>query len=352
MARTKQTAGRTTCGIAPRVQCTRTTRSSTRIVRGVSQRLASKVCAADIDFLCPGCHKLKDHAAKRKLSPYLAFTRTVQGKVVSVLQKPTIVTGVCQRASKLQVRADSTVILHLVCVGMDTSGCLPLLLKTALEDYHKKDALEYVQETFDFGTDVKLGMWKARREILGTRLAARKFQCKLVFMTVHSEITHGDLFAGKDAQGRDVAMEVKEFMKCLFSPSLERVVHRSTLFMLTCGPLVTFQDSFLAMKQTITCLQPEYTIAFTAPNFLSAVLKVFIVTYCVQVLIQGHPIMEVLHNLLDGAPELCMHTDVVLLYVNLVTPKASPQVVTTMGYRFAHVVPSMWGHSSLVKIER
>ena len=183
-----------------------------------------------------------------------------------MLQKPTIVAGVCQRVSKLQVRADSMVILHLVCVGMDTSGCLPLLLKTALEDYHKKDVLEYVQETFDFGTDVKLSMWNARREILGTRLAARKFQRKLVFVTVHSEITCGDLFVGKDAQGRDVAMEVKEvhmetecetllisfqFMKCLFGPSLERVVHRSTLFMLTCGPLVTFQDSFLAMKQTI-----------------------------------------------------------------------------------------------------
>ena len=93
------------------------------------------------------------------------------------------------------------VILHLVCVGMDTSRCLPLLLKTALEDYHKKDALEYVQEMFDFGTDVKLGMWKVRREILGMRLAACKFQRKLVFVTVHSEITHGDLFAGKDAQG-------------------------------------------------------------------------------------------------------------------------------------------------------
>jgi len=183
-----------------------------------------------------------------------------------VLDKPTIVAGVCERASKSQVRADSTLILHLVCVGMDTSGCLPLLLKTALEDYHKKDALEYVQEVFDFGTDVKFGRWKARREMLGTRLAARKFQRKLVFVTAHSEITRGDLFAGRCAQGRDVSMEVKEvrmetkcetlligfqFMKCLFGPSLERVVHGSTLFMLTCGPLVTFQDSFLAMKRTI-----------------------------------------------------------------------------------------------------
>ena len=41
-------------------------------------------------------------------------------------------------------------------------------------------------------------------------------------------------------------------MKCLFGLSLERVVYGSTLFMLTCGPLVAFQDLFLAMKQTIS----------------------------------------------------------------------------------------------------
>lgn len=52
--------------------------------------------------------------------------------------------------------------------------------------------------------------------------------------------------------------------------------------------------------------------------------------------------MEVLHDLLDGAPELHMHTDVVLLYVNLVTPKASPQVVvgpSMVSYRYS------WYHS-------
>jgi len=131
-------------------------------------------------------------------------------KVVSVLNKPTIVAGVCERASKLQVRVDSTLILHLVCKGMDTTGCLPLLLKTALEDYHKKDSLEYVQVTFDFGTDSKLSRWKTRRDKLGMELAARKFQRKIVFVTVHSEITRSDLFAGKDAQGCDMAMEVNE----------------------------------------------------------------------------------------------------------------------------------------------
>ena len=86
-------------------------------------------------------------------------------------------------------------------------------------------------------------------------------------------------------------------------------------------------------------LQPEYTIAFTAPNFLSAVLKVFVVSYCVQVLIQGHSFLEVLHDLLDVAPELRMHTDVLLFYIK---GSLSPPVVdgpSMVGYRYS------WYHS-------
>jgi len=160
-------------------------------------------------------------------------------------------------------------------------------------------------------------------------------------------------------------------MKCLFGLSLERVVCGSTLFMLTCGPLVAFQDSFLAMKQTIAqyvtflwilgnlpmmtvTLWPEYTIAFTALNFLSMVLKVFVMSYCVQVLIQGHSFLEVLHDLLDVAPKLHMHTDVLLFYTK---GSLSPPVVdgpSMVGYRYSwyHSHRRLWGHSSMVKIER
>ena len=67
---------------------------------------------------------------------------------------------------------------------MDTTGCLPLLLKTALEDYHMKDSLEYVQVTFDFGTDSKLSRWKTKRVKLGRELVACKFQRKIIFVTV------------------------------------------------------------------------------------------------------------------------------------------------------------------------
>ena len=144
-----------------------------------------------------------------------------------MLDKPTIVVGVCERASKSQVRAESTLILHLACKGMDTTGCLPLLLKTALEDYHTKDCLEYVEVTFDFRTDSKLSRWKTKRAKLGRELVAHKFQRKIIFVTIHSEITHGDLFAGKNVQGGDMVMEVNEVWRpsCLMSFLISFSVH-------------------------------------------------------------------------------------------------------------------------------
>ena len=152
-----------------------------------------------------------------------------------MLDKPTIVAGICKRASKSQVCAELTLILHLACKGMDTTGCLPLLLKTALEDYHMKDCLEYVEVTFDFRTDSKLSRWKTKRAKLGRELVACKFQHKIIFVTVHSEITRGDLFAGKNAQGGNMAMEVNEVWRpsCLMSFLISFSVHEMLVWPIT-----------------------------------------------------------------------------------------------------------------------
>ncbi|KAI5987202.1 hypothetical protein EDD15DRAFT_2199735 [Pisolithus albus] len=245
------------------------------------------------------CHELWDGALKRNLMPYFAFTRNVHGKTIHVLDQPVIMSSICERASKSQVCAESTLILHLLCTGMETRGSLPLLLKTTLNKYHTKASLEYAEVTFDFGTQRKFDQWRAKAKKLGAKFGASDFKCKIIFITVHSEVTRGDLFAGKDEKGGDVAMRVEEFMSCLFSPPLEEVVYASTLFMLTCGPLVSFQESFMSMQQSIKHLWPEYTIAFTAPNFINAILKSFLISYSVQVLIEGHALGDVLQDLLN-----------------------------------------------------
>lgn len=52
-------------------------------------------------------------------------------------------TGVCGRSLKSQVCADSVLILHLVCVGVDVRGALPKLVHATLEEYRTAESLLY-----------------------------------------------------------------------------------------------------------------------------------------------------------------------------------------------------------------
>ncbi|KAI6004868.1 hypothetical protein EDD15DRAFT_2191626 [Pisolithus albus] len=321
-------------------------------------KVKPEICASDVSFKCPGCHELGERDAKCKLSPYHAFTRNIDGRSTQVLEGPIIIRGICERASKTQVCAESILILHLVCVGMERRGSLPKLLYTSLEDYHTQDSLVYEEVFFDFGTDEKLVRWSKKASLLGARLAERNFGRKIIFVTVHSEVNRGNLFAGKDRNGNDVAMEVADFVNCLFNPPLDKVVYASTLFMLTCGHVVAFEESYKAMKQAITCLRPEFTIMFTAPDFISAVVKAFIVTYSIQVLIQGHDLLAIFQDILNTSIDLRMHTDVILFYIEgLLAPKApfgsrpctlnGAVLPSIIGYRYSwyHSHRRPWGKS-------
>ncbi|KAI6148788.1 hypothetical protein BKA82DRAFT_4014739 [Pisolithus tinctorius] len=303
MARTRQNAKKTTS----RYRC-RECKSFALLVPPPSDSplaeewrnrwLTDKARAEDIDFQCPGCHELEEGGAKRKeLHSYFPFTRTVLGKRIPMLDKPVIISGICERASKSQVCAESTLILELVCTGVEIQGSLPSLLNTTIEEYHTSDSLLYQKVIFDFGTDRKFSRWSMRIKKLGEKLGAYAFKRKIIFITVHSEVTRGDLFAGKGESGEDVAMEVGEFqfMKCLFTSPLQNMVYGSTLFMLTCGPVVSFEQSLAALKQSIAQLQPEYTVAFTAKNFLNAVLMV------------PQPSAPMGHISIHGVPELWCH---------------------------------------------
>ena len=88
------------------------------------------------------------------------FTRMVNGQTTCVFNKPTVIQGVCERASKSQVCSESILILHLICSGMNTRGPLPLLLKVSLEDYHTTDTLHFKEGFFHFTTHQKLGQWE------------------------------------------------------------------------------------------------------------------------------------------------------------------------------------------------
>ncbi|KAI5984832.1 hypothetical protein EDD15DRAFT_2374736 [Pisolithus albus] len=185
----------------------------------------------------------------------------------------------------------------------------------ALEEYHSEQTLHYLEVFFNFGTHHKLHHWLTEAESLAATIGADIFQQKIFFVSVHSEVTRGDLFAGKDEQGSDVAVSPKEFMNYLFSGGLQPLICGATVFMLSCGPLVAFPESISSLKEALLKLRPAYTIAFGAKRFISAVIKSFIIAFGIRVVIQGHNFGEVFKDLLDVSVKLPMHTDVYIFQV-------------------------------------
>ncbi|KAI6098459.1 hypothetical protein F5141DRAFT_1066824 [Pisolithus sp. B1] len=264
-----------------------------------------------------------------------AFTQIVQGKSVPACSTPTFVKGLNMR------------------------GGIPHLLNVALEEYFMEATLRYLEVIFNFGTQCKLCHWQTKAQHLAATIGEDTFQQKIIFISIHSEVTHGDLFVGKDEGGDDVAVLPKEFMDYLFAGCLRLFISGATMFMLLCGPLVTFLQSICSFKESLlecasffhamvmTCLRlgdrlrPAYMIAFGATCFIGAVIKSFIVAFSVQVMIQGNDLGEVFTDLLNVSVELPMHTDPYLFQVEeqMVSSMPNPSSSAT------HVkAPSTCGH--------
>ncbi|KIK13991.1 hypothetical protein PISMIDRAFT_17615 [Pisolithus microcarpus 441] len=212
---------------------------------------------------------------------------------------------------------------------MDPRGSLPRVLKVALEEYYTDDTLSYQEITFDFGTQDKFDHWEAQVPTLAAQICSSKFECKVIFITVHSEVTHGDLFAGKDEMGEDVALVPNNFLTCLFSGDLKQVINLSTVFLLSCGPLVKYQESLNSLKDAIIMLKPKYTVAFSADRFISASLKTFITAFGVCIVVKRHELSEVFLDLLNLSLELRMHSDMYLFHTKARTSAFPFSVVGT-----------------------
>ncbi|KAI6152638.1 hypothetical protein BKA82DRAFT_4352026 [Pisolithus tinctorius] len=309
---------------------------------GLAQWLTDKARAEDIDFQCPGCHELEEGGAKRKELHSVLSIHSAQylGREFPCWISQSSSRGFVKGHLSLKCVLSPPLFLSSSAQEWKFKVQLPSLLNTTIEEYHTSDSLLYQKVIFDFGTDRKFSRWSMRIKKLGEKLGTYAFKRKIIFITVHSEVTRGDLFAGKGESGEDVAMEVGEFMKCLFTSPLQHMVYRF----------------YAALKQSIAQLQPEYTVAFTAKNFLNAVVKIFIVSYGVKVLIEGHALENVIHDLLDISLELRMHTDVMLFHLSgLGLPRApwllSPAPLTAAPllaiYRYSwyHSHRRPWGTS-------
>ncbi|KAI5992626.1 hypothetical protein EDC04DRAFT_2809073, partial [Pisolithus marmoratus] len=160
--------------------------------------------------------------------PYFPFTQTVQGNTVLASNKPMFIRGMCERTSKSQVCGGPILIIHFIYMELNVKGSVPHVLNTALEEYHSENTLCYLEVVFDFGTHRKLCLWQSEAESLAAMISEDVFQPKFFLISIHSEVTFGDLFAGKGEDGSDVAVRPEEFMNYLFLGGLQPLLEAST----------------------------------------------------------------------------------------------------------------------------
>lgn len=303
------------CNHCPRIVCQR--------CLGLSNIDDATICNTDVTFICPGCHEIQTRYRKHEKMPYFGLLKMTGTTVQPIFPQGIQVSGICERASNSQVCAEPVIVLHFVCSGISPLGSPADLLRVILEEYHVEGTLHCEQITFDFGTDKKSADWHATANQLADSLISAPFTRKIIFISTHSDVERGDLFGGQNDDGTDVAMEVTCFMTTLFAGKLRSVVCDSTIFLLTCGPVVRIAESFIAMKDAVKLLKPEYVVAFNANYFLSTVLKSFIVAYASRVLVEGQHFLNVLQSLLDRSLDLPMHTDTFVFHMSgLRSPKA------------------------------
>ncbi|KAI6037888.1 hypothetical protein EDC04DRAFT_2699500 [Pisolithus marmoratus] len=160
--------------------------------------------------------------------PYFSFTQTVQGNTILTSNEPTFISSMCERASKSQVCGGPILIIHFIYMGLNVRGSVPHVLNVALEEYYSENNLCYLEVVFNFGTSCKLHLWWSKAESLAAMISEDIFQQKIFFISIHSKVTCGDLFAGKEGDGSDVVVRPEEFMNYLFLGSLQPLLEEST----------------------------------------------------------------------------------------------------------------------------
>ncbi|KAI6030164.1 hypothetical protein EDC04DRAFT_2605447 [Pisolithus marmoratus] len=238
----------------------------------------TSLCNLNVHFICLGCHEVQNRLKKSEKAPYIGFTWMAGGALDPMLPEGIYVKGICERASNSQ------------------------LLEVALEEYHTDGTLQCEQIVFDFRMQKKFVWWSVTTNKLANSLILSPFTCKVIFISTHSDVECGDLFAGQGDDGTDTAMEVTMITK-----------------------------SFMAMKDAVKFLKPEFADAFDATNFISTMLKMFLLTYCSCVLIKGQNFLT-----LPQAPFLTTLST---------TMEASQPALVGYWYTWFHSHKQPWGVS-------
>ncbi|KAH7904845.1 hypothetical protein BJ138DRAFT_1106472 [Hygrophoropsis aurantiaca] len=218
--------------------------------------------------------------------------------------------------------------------GHDPTGGPADTARAQLSGYTKRDDLFYFEAHFAIDSASEEDRFRADITTLADELTRRRYARTIVFITTHSVKQSGMLFIGKDK-----IVEVNQFMELFFGGAMSQVMHRATVFFLTCGGLVRNPDSFAGLQQSVT----KYHLrlwAFTAFAFQPHVINDFVLAYCKAVFIRDTKLARIGDVFAALGWSVGLHTDLVYL-----SPAVSgDHIACIQRYVWSHKERKPWGH--------
>ncbi|KAG1753350.1 hypothetical protein EDB19DRAFT_1903005 [Suillus lakei] len=246
----------------------------------------------NVVFVCLSCHSER---TRRNPAPYFGFysTNLPEKGGHPVLPDFLQLRGKFETASCSLLASTPVAIIHFI-VGANDEVITPVpILSRYLEHFYPNGGYTYLEVVFDVATHQKINDYNHLQDARDS----------------------GWLFAGK-VKGKFIAMSVSQVLSTVFAPYISLLKAANIVF-LVCGSIVTYEDSFVELKQAILDLK---------------------VASAILVMVKQLDLQKTFPTLLSLSNRLGLHTNVIVM----TTVDDAVQLSVTTFAR-AHPQTKPWG---------
>ncbi|KAG2129402.1 uncharacterized protein EDB93DRAFT_1108692 [Suillus bovinus] len=298
-----------------------------------------------VKFRCVHCHTLLDKRSG-DLTPFYGFFKDGNPVLPSFIP----IVGQLQLSRRSQISAKPVLVIHFKLVGFEATASPIDMVNSYLSSFFPNGGLRFIEVIFDLGTDAKIIAYSQQYEKLAKEVMDDcNYQTMCIAITDHTDDNTGDPFLGYSRGSSYVSATVPDFMNSLLGPwgQLMQRAESTTLFFLGCGAIITQPEGFRGLRSSVVDHAFSHAVAFTAKHFHPCLASHFMVSFVQAVIVEGFALREAFPNILDQSG-LGMHTDVLLMTA---TPEDTVPLRITR-YKWAHASIRPWGNAAAVPVPR
>ncbi|KAI5981859.1 hypothetical protein EDD15DRAFT_2192541 [Pisolithus albus] len=268
----------------------------------VPEEEKDKLTQDGVTFKCVTCHWRENQTNPQ---PYFGF----YSEGIPILAHPPVVQGSFQHAISSQVASLPTALVHLHMDNLEVGHAQVNIMNSYLQPYFPQGSYQFSQLPFNLATQESLHDYEKAAMDLAHSLSS--FSRVVLFLTTHSDEERGDLFSG-EVDGKPIASKVSECLQVLFHP-LTKIVKGADVIFNVCGSVVTVQDSFDDLKEAAHKFMPRSMIFFDAQHLQLATTTPYLLSLLESIVIQGFDIAKAVKFALNDCALLGRHSNIITM---------------------------------------